>query len=99
MTNPSLSGLTSRNSPAEIQGATMGVYQSAGSLARIIGPLLAGLFYDHWGRQTPLWGASLLFLLVCITVLLKKSIWNHGPSTGNSSGEVLNTRQPEPSLS
>lgn len=38
---PPVFGLISLNSPADEQGATMGVAQSAGSLARILGPLFA----------------------------------------------------------
>ncbi|MFO1519113.1 MAG: MFS transporter [bacterium] len=99
ITNPSLSSLTSRNAPREIQGATMGTYQSAGSLARIIGPLIAGLLYDHWGRQTPFWGASALFFLVCVISLVKKSVWNENSLKGTSSQTPLTPSSPEPSPS
>ena len=38
LTHPSLQSLASRGAAPGRQGATMGVYQSAGSLARILGP-------------------------------------------------------------
>jgi MFS family permease len=41
LTRPPLFGLLSNLTPAHEQGATIGVAQSAGSLARILGPLLA----------------------------------------------------------
>ena len=46
-TNPSLMSLVSRSAGSGEQGATMGVYQSAGSLGRIFGPLLAGFTFSH----------------------------------------------------
>ena len=45
-----LFGLLSNLTPANEQGATIGVAQSAGSLARIVGPLFAGTLYG----QSPL---------------------------------------------
>ena len=42
-----LFGLLSNLTPANEQGATIGVAQSAGSLARILGPLFAGALYGH----------------------------------------------------
>lgn len=42
-----LFGLLSNLTPANEQGATIGVAQSAGSLARIVGPLFAATLYGH----------------------------------------------------
>jgi MFS family permease len=39
--------LLSNLAPANEQGATIGVAQSAGSLARILGPLFAATLYTH----------------------------------------------------
>jgi MFS family permease len=47
LTRPPLFGLLSILTPAVEQGAALGVAQSAGSLARVIGPPLAGLFFDR----------------------------------------------------
>jgi MFS transporter, DHA1 family, tetracycline resistance protein len=43
---PPVFGLISLNAPPEEQGATLGVAQSAGSLARILGPIFATSFYS-----------------------------------------------------
>jgi ribosomal protein L22 len=40
-------GLLSNLAPANEQGATLGVAQSAGALARIVGPLFAASLYFH----------------------------------------------------
>jgi len=48
LTRPPLFGLLSMLTPANEQGATIGIAQSAGSLARIAGPLFAGgVFQAH----------------------------------------------------
>jgi MFS family permease len=44
---PPTFGLISMNTSADEQGATLGVAQSAGSLARIIAPITANLLYQH----------------------------------------------------
>ena len=71
VTNPSLLSLVSRNAQAGGQGATMGVYQSAGSLARIVGPLLAGLFFDHAGIGSPFLIASGFFVMALFLSITK----------------------------
>jgi MFS family permease len=47
LTRPPVFGLLSIHSPAHEQGATIGVAQSAGSLARILGPLFAASLFDR----------------------------------------------------
>ena len=46
LTRPPVFGLISMLTPAHEQGATLGVAQSAGSLARILGPIFAGGFFQ-----------------------------------------------------
>ena len=45
LTRPPLFGLLSNLAPANEQGATIGVAQSAGAMARILGPLFAATLY------------------------------------------------------
>ena len=47
LTRPPLFGLLSNLTPANEQGATIGVAQSAGALARILGPIFAATLYVH----------------------------------------------------
>ncbi len=47
LTRPPLFGLLSRLTPADEQGSTLGVAQSAGSLARVFGPPFAGYLFDR----------------------------------------------------
>lgn len=45
---PPLMSLASVVAPADQRGRVLGVFQSAGSLARVVGPVTAGLLYDAW---------------------------------------------------
>ena len=47
LTRPPLFGLISMLTPPDEQGVTIGVAQSAGSLARIGGPIFAATLFDH----------------------------------------------------
>jgi len=58
--NPSLSSLVSKGAAATKRGTVMGIYQSAGSLARIVGPPVAGFLFDGIGPRAPLLCSSLL---------------------------------------
>ena len=66
--NPSLSSLMSRSAPKENLGAMMGVFQSSSSLARIIGPPLAGYLYVAKGIDSPLYLAAALLILALVIV-------------------------------
>jgi len=67
VTTPSLSGLLSRAAPAAQQGAYLGINQSLGSLARVLGPILGGLMFTHYGPGSPfLSSASVLAVAVLL---------------------------------
>ena len=73
LTRPPLFGLLSILTPANEQGATIGVAQSAGSLARIVGPLFAGFFYQRHAALPYLTcaGIALITGLIAWRVLVK----------------------------
>jgi len=49
----------------------LGVSQSVGSLARVLGPLAAGFLFAEFGRGAPyLWGAALVAAAWLLTMLL-----------------------------
>jgi DHA1 family tetracycline resistance protein-like MFS transporter len=67
--NPTLSSLISRATPAEHQGAYLGLNQSALSLARVVGPIVAGYVFAAYGPASPFFtGAGIL--LVSTTIAL-----------------------------
>ncbi len=62
--HPSLSSLASRGGSHENKGIVMGVFQSAGSLARVIGPPVAGWLFDSVSPRSPLFSAAALTFLI-----------------------------------
>jgi multidrug resistance protein len=58
LTGPSLTGLISRRAHAEEQGLWLGTAQAWASMTRILGPLLAGLLYDHLSQPSPYWAGA-----------------------------------------
>lgn len=63
LVSPTLSALVSLYSSESEQGAHLGIYRSAGSLARAIGPLVAAFVYFAYGSQSAyLLGAMIVIL-------------------------------------
>ncbi|MCE9593959.1 MAG: MFS transporter [Planctomycetes bacterium] len=58
LNNPSVSSLVSRASPADQQGAYLGLQQSLASLARMLGPPLAGVAFVRFGPSAPFFSAA-----------------------------------------
>ncbi|SPU42196.1 MFS transporter [Brevundimonas diminuta] len=50
---PNISALISRSSPPDRQGAMLGLNMAAGSMARIVGPMVAGVLYSAVGPDWP----------------------------------------------
>lgn len=70
LARPPIFGLISRLTPASDQGATLGVAQAVGSLARIAGPVFAGILF----MRHPAWpylACSAMALFTCAVVLVK----------------------------
>ena len=64
LASPSANSLISRRAGAGEQGGILGVAQSASSLARIVGPALAGAAFAQWGRNAPYYLSAVVMLLV-----------------------------------
>jgi DHA1 family tetracycline resistance protein-like MFS transporter len=69
LTQPSVNSLISRQAAAHEQGEIMGVAQSAGSLARILGPAFAGFLFGSFGRNAPYFAGALLMAVVVMVSL------------------------------
>ena len=69
LTNPVLSTLASEYAGPGRQGAVLGVAQSAGGLARTVGPIGSGVLYTRLGPTTPFVGGALSSLLAMVVVL------------------------------
>ncbi len=67
--SPSASALASHQAQDGDSGAVLGVYQSATSLARVIGPFVSGPVYALWGANSP------FLVAACITAPAAWLIW------------------------
>ena len=63
LASPSIASLISKRTTRDKQGGVLGAYQSAQSLARIIGPIVAGTIYELAGPQPVYFGAAIVALL------------------------------------
>ena len=79
--SPSASALASRQSHGGNRGAVMGTYQAATSLARVIGPFIAGPVYELWGANSPFLAAA------CITAPAAVLLWR-SQSVGGEDAEA-----------
>lgn len=73
LASPTLSSLVSLYSNESDQGANLGVFRSAGSLARAIGPLVAAFVYFAYGSQSAyLFGAVVVVIPLVMALKLPK---------------------------
>ena len=71
LASPTLSALISLYTKESEQGAALGVFRSAGSLARAIGPLIAAFVYFAYGsRSAYMFGAIIVILPLVIAFTL-----------------------------
>jgi MFS family permease len=66
---PSVSALVSLYSDASEQGRNLGILRSAGSLARVIGPVTAALLYFHFGSHFWVYLGGALLMLPAIWIV------------------------------
>ncbi len=62
-TFPCVTGLLSQIVPQHERGLYMGVQQTFGGVARVLGPLYAGWAFDHLGMGVPFYTAGVVVLL------------------------------------
>ena len=63
ISQPALMGMVSKAAGEEARGAVMGAFQSSASLARVVGPVIAGLLYDLW-QPSPFLLAAVVLAVV-----------------------------------
>jgi DHA1 family tetracycline resistance protein-like MFS transporter len=69
LVQPALNSLISRRAGGGEQGQVLGVTQSVGSLARVIGPPLAGYLFAGLGRGSPFFGGAVIVALAFFLAL------------------------------
>ena len=66
LVNPSLSSLVSKAAPADKRGSVLGIFQSGSSLARVVGPPLAGILFDRAGPASPMFLSCALMAIATV---------------------------------
>ena len=84
---PSISALVSRNSPENLQGTSLGLFQGVGTLGRVVGPIIAGLVYANHLTLPWIVGALLLVLAAVWMLALRPPAYISMTSEGQP-GEV-----------
>ncbi len=69
LNQPSIMSLLSRSATSDVQGGTLGAGQSASALARILGPMIGGLCFDHLGIGAPFLTAAALVMVAWGTLV------------------------------
>ncbi len=73
--SPTMSALVSLYSKESEQGANLGIFRSAGSLARAIGPLVAAFSYFAFGSQSAyMFGAIIVVLPLLLSLKLPRPV-------------------------
>jgi DHA1 family tetracycline resistance protein-like MFS transporter len=67
--NPSINSLISQEAGAHERGGVLGVAQSVASLARILGPAVAGAVYTGFGRNAPYFLAAAVMAAMVVPAL------------------------------
>jgi MFS family permease len=84
---PSQLALISKHSPATRQGLALGLGQAMGSLARVLGPLIALGLFGNVAEAAPFWlGALLAAVALALVTLLP------APAGGEAPGEEIRVR-------
>ncbi|MEK7597954.1 MAG: MFS transporter [Patescibacteria group bacterium] len=66
LSSPTIQALASENVPKEEYGGTLGFLQSAGSLGRIIGPIIGGIIFQSFGKDNAFYFAGFIILALLI---------------------------------
>jgi DHA1 family tetracycline resistance protein-like MFS transporter len=69
MVTPALNSLLSLQTGAGAQGGTMGLARSATTMARVLGPLFAGVLFDLLGKDWPFYVGALIMVAVMLMAM------------------------------
>ena len=73
LVNPAIQALASENVKPEEYGGVLGILQSAGSLGRIIGPIVGGELFFVLGKSSPFIASSVVVFGAAVIVFLMKA--------------------------
>jgi MFS family permease len=93
---PALTSLISRRVSGRVQGKVMGGLQAILSLSLILGPVVAGLAFDHLGTPAPYWIGALLAALALLMASVSLRRERRTLLTGRSPAQRLSSELDAP---
>ena len=81
LSQPTMSAIASKGASPALQGRVLGIVQSAGSLGRVFGPVIAGILLthdhlgsnDHYGNTPFFVGGLLIAMAFVLAMTLRRS--------------------------
>ena len=86
LSGPSMNSLISQRAPRELQGSIMGMNQSLGSLARVLGPMFANTLFSIKPSMPYLWGGTLALVPAVMAWFVLKPLPNDKTSEAATFG-------------
>jgi MFS family permease len=88
LTQPSVSAYVSKRADPKAQGGTLGTNQSAGSLARVFGPILGGWLYGALGARWPYIAGALGMVVATLVALYLRPSSDPAEAQRNTSTQT-----------
>jgi multidrug resistance protein len=77
-TTPTCLSMISKSADADEQGSLLGINQSMGALARVLGPIWGGFTFQTFGHIWPfITGGAVMFIVV---ILVRNTLWKSSPT-------------------
>jgi MFS transporter, DHA1 family, tetracycline resistance protein len=92
---PTLSSLLSKFSDPKEQGVVFGMYHGLSSLARVAGPIIAGLTYPLWRNTGPFVTSGVIVLAVAVWTIAVKAQARHQTAAPDATGTGFEVIQRE----
>ena len=89
---PSVTGIVADVAPSEHRAQWIGIVNGGGSIGWIAGPILGGVFYDHWGYGAAL--AVSIIMAVAALVMAFLTVPETRPSSPILAGEATRRARP-----
>ena len=78
LVTPTLASLVAGRARTDRRGAALGLQQSAGGLARVAGPVAAGVLFEHVGVPAPYLAGAALVVVAVALVPRSRGKWRQG---------------------
>ena len=90
LTTPTLASIVAGRSPSERRGGALGLQQMASGMGRVIGPVMAGVLFQHVGVGAPyVVGAGITAAALALVLTMhEQPTPRHGPRGHSGTSSV-----------